>query len=76
MPCVFLLENFSDHKLSDEGFAVLEERNVFVCFLSPNLTSKRQPANMGMIASLKVGYKTLMLNHYWISLMIKVDSKF
>ena len=62
VPCILLLDNCSAHKLSDEKFVVLEERNILVHFLPSNLTSKRQPADMGMIASLKVGYKTLMLN--------------
>ena len=30
-------------------------------FLPPNMTSNYQPADMGMIASLKMGYKTIML---------------
>ena len=55
-------DNCSVHKLSDEEFDVLEIRNAFVRFLPPNITNKRQPDNMGMIASLKVGYKTLMIN--------------
>ena len=62
VPCIILFDNFSAHKLSDEDFDVLEERNVFVRFLPPNITSKRKPADMGMIASLKFGYKTPMIN--------------
>lgn len=63
MPCCILLDNCPAHKLSNQEYADLEQRNVYVKFLPPNFTSKRQPADMGMIASLKVGYKTLMLNH-------------
>ena len=62
VPCIILFDNFSAQKLSDEEFSALEERNFFICFLPPNITSKNQPADMGMIASLKVGYKTLMIN--------------
>ena len=32
-----------------------------IVFLPPNVTNKHQPADMGMIASLKVGYKTKIL---------------
>ena len=62
VPCVILLDNFSAKKISDEEFSVLEEHNVFVRFLPPNITSKRKPADIGMIASLKFGYKTPMIN--------------
>ena len=36
-------------------------KRLTVHFLSPNVTSVHQPADMGMIASLKVGYKVIML---------------
>jgi hypothetical protein len=62
VPCCILLDNCSAHKLGDNEMEELERKNVFIKFLPPNLTSKRQPADMGMIASLKVGYKTFMLN--------------
>ena len=61
-PCCILLDNCSAHKLTDQEFERLEGRNVFVKFFPPNVTSKRQPADMGIIASIKVGYKVLMLN--------------
>jgi len=32
-----------------------------IVFLPPNVTNKSQPADMGMIALLKIGYKTNML---------------
>jgi hypothetical protein len=54
--------NCSAHKLPDNEMKELERKNIFIKFLPPNLTSKRQPADMVMIASLKVGYKSLMLN--------------
>ena len=62
VPCALLVDNCSDHKISDEEFSVLEERNIFVRFLPPNITRKRQPSDMSMIAPLDVGYKTLMIN--------------
>jgi hypothetical protein len=62
VPCCILLDNCSAHKLGDNEMEELERKNVFIKFLPPNLTSKRQPADMGMIASLKAGYKTFMLN--------------
>ena len=34
-----------------------------VVYLPPNMTSNHKPADMGMIASLKVGYKTTLLRN-------------
>jgi len=61
VPCCVLLDNCSAHKLSDAEFAVYREQKIYIEFLPPNLTSQYQPADMGMIAALKVGYKTIML---------------
>lgn len=49
---VLLLDNFSGHQLE----ASLIPRNVIVLFFPPNMTSHIQPADMGMISTLKTGY--------------------
>ena len=62
VPCLLLLDNCSAHKLTDEEFKAYEDQKVYIHFLPPNLTSKHQPADMGMIAALKVGYRTKYLS--------------
>ena len=62
VPCLLLLDNCSAHKLTAEEFKAYEDQKVYIHFLPPNLTSKHQPADMGMIAALKVGYRTLYLS--------------
>lgn len=62
VPCLVLLDNCSAHKLTDEEFQAYEDQKVYIHFFPPNLTSKHQPADMGMIAALKVGYRTLYLS--------------
>ena len=57
-PCLLLLDNCSAHKV-DEGRL---PPNIHILFIPPNVTNTHQPADMGMIASLKVGYKTKMLS--------------
>ena len=61
VPCVVLLDNCSAHKLDDAEFETFADQKIFIKFLPPNLTSKCQPADMGMIAALKVGYKVTYL---------------
>jgi hypothetical protein len=34
---------------------------LFIIFFPPNMTSNHQPADMGQILSLKVGYRAIML---------------
>ena len=58
VPCVLLLDNFSGHK--DLGLGMLPN-NLHIVFFPPNVTNSHQPANMGLIAALKVGYKSKML---------------
>jgi len=57
---LLLLDNCSAHKLSEAQLRMLPEW-LKIVFLPPNVTNRSQPADMGMIASLKVGYKTIML---------------
>lgn len=58
---VLILDNFL-HTSKDEWAIVLKDLDfIHLLFLPPNLTSKHQPMDMGIIAILKVGYKTTML---------------
>jgi hypothetical protein len=51
------LDNFSGHQVAFERLP----KWLHILFLPPNATNTHQPADMGMIASLKTGYKTKML---------------
>ena len=55
--CILLLDNCPAHKISKDDYHAL----LIIFFLPPRVTSRHQPADMGMIASLKVGYKVRML---------------
>ena len=57
--CILLLDNFSGHNVDISKFSP----RLTILFLPPNVTCKHQPADMGMIASLKVGYKSLYLKN-------------
>ena len=39
----------------------LEDGNIYIKFLPPNMTSKLQPDDMEIIYTFKVGYKTIIL---------------
>ena len=54
---ILLLDNCSAHKIDEK----LLPRNLHILFLPHNVTNRHQPADMGMIAGLKVGYKSLYL---------------
>ena len=55
---IIILDNCSAHK----GIPANQlPAKCHLIFLPPNLTSRHQPADMGMISTLKVGYKTHML---------------
>jgi hypothetical protein len=54
---VLLMDNCSAHDIDASDVPA----NLLLIFLPPNMTSMHQPADMGMIASLKVGYKMGML---------------
>jgi len=58
VPFIIILDGCKAH----EGIpsSELPEKCHFI-FLPPNLTSRHQPADLGMISTLKVGYKTIML---------------
>ena len=55
--CILILDNCSAHNLD---YSIFSPR-LTVKFLPPNVTSMHQPADMGMIAALKVGYKAKYL---------------
>ena len=57
---ILLLENCSVYKLKEDQLLMLPEW-LKIVFLPPNSTNRSQPANMGMIASLKIEYKTIMI---------------
>ena len=54
--CILLLDNYSAHNVSKDKYS----RYIIILFLPPRVTSWHQPADMGMIASLKVGYRVKM----------------
>jgi hypothetical protein len=56
---ILILDNLDAHKaLTDWGGV---PKNIHIMFLPPNLTSKYQPMDQGVIATVKLGYKMLML---------------
>jgi hypothetical protein len=56
--CLLLLDNCPAHANLDSN---RNPDRLVIHFFSPNITSFLQPADMVMIASLKIGYKALML---------------
>ena len=54
VPCILLLDNFSAHQMKESE---KPSKNLHLLMLPPNITSNHQPADMGIIASLKVGFK-------------------
>jgi hypothetical protein len=71
VPCVLLLDNFSGHK----NLGALPN-NLHILFFPANVTNSHQPADMGLIAAVKVGYKSKMLELLsWIFLTSQEASK-
>ena len=62
VPCILIIDNFSGHKALFERGWLPEE--IKIIFLPANVTSNHQPADMGIIAGLKVGYKAALLRAY------------
>ena len=58
VPVCLIVDNCSAHKVNAGALP----QDLVLKFLSPIVTSKRQPADMGIIASFKVGYKFRMLS--------------
>ena len=55
--CILLLYNCTAHKIDS---SLINKRIKIICLL-PNVTNNHQPADMGMIACLKMHYKANML---------------
>ena len=56
--CILILDNCSAHDVDKNSVP----KYLIIIFLPPNVTNRHQPADMGMIASVKVGYRIIMLN--------------
>ena len=54
---ILILDNCAAHQIH---MSLLPPK-LTIKFLPPNVTSRYQPADMGMISSLKIGYKMLLL---------------
>ena len=59
---LLIVDNFSAHDLAKESRSFCW-RNIEVIFLPPNLTSKYQPLNAGIIAAFKRRYRQKLLHH-------------
>ncbi len=59
--CLLLLDNCTALKDIDQVENYIKPPNLTTVFFPPNLTSRHQPADMCLIAVLKVGYKRRML---------------
>jgi hypothetical protein len=57
---LLLLDNCSAHFV-DRQLVMAPEDKLKIVFFPPNMTSNHQPADMGMIATIKVGYKASLL---------------
>ena len=58
--CILLLDNCTAHYVD---IFILPDK-LHIIFLPPNVTNTHQPADMGMISTLKVGYKIVMLQEF------------
>ena len=58
--CGIIIYKLSDHKLAEQDAQALE-RSCFNSVFPANITSKRQPTDLGIIVCLKVGHKTIIL---------------
>ena len=56
---LLLLDNCSSHKGLDDNRMT---KKFVIIFFPPNVTNENQPADMGIIAAMKVGYRTHMLS--------------
>ena len=64
VPCIIILDNCPAHKgLDKQNIRDMHDipKYIHIIFLPPNVTSKAQPADMGIIACLKIGYKNTMM---------------
>ena len=56
---IIILDNFSDHHV-DKSKIMLK---IFIKLLPSNVTSRHQPVYIGMLPSLKIDYKFLILKN-------------
>ena len=56
---LLLLDNCSSHKGLDDNRMT---KKFVIIFFPPNVTNENQPADMGIVAAMKVGYRTHMLS--------------
>ena len=56
---ILVLDNCSAHNIDMSRIPA----RLTIKFLPPNVTSRHQPADMGMIAALKAGYKAMFLRY-------------
>lgn len=56
---ILILDNCSAHNIDMSRIPA----RLTIKFLPPNVTSRHQPADMGMIAALKAGYKAMFLRY-------------
>jgi hypothetical protein len=61
VPAILLLDNFSGQTNLEKSSL---PRNLEIIYFPENVTNTHQPADMGIIASLKVGYKIAMLEMF------------
>jgi len=59
--CILLLDNCSAHDIDLEEVKAFTKGKLIIFFFPPNVTNTHQPADMGMIASMKVGYRVIMM---------------
>ena len=59
VPAILILDNCSAHKIKGSNRL---PKKLFIIFLPPNVTNRHQPADMGMIAVLKIGYRMNFLH--------------
>ena len=65
--------NFSDHTIYDKEKSKTPKQ-LFVFFLSPNVAGTHQLAGMGMISSIRVGYKVTLLEHLLSIFILKKET--
>ena len=65
--CVLILDNFSGQKGFTEEESSSLPVHLHLLYLPPDMTSHHQPCDMGIIASMKLGYKAALLGRYlWL----------
>lgn len=59
--CILLLDNCTAHNMDLDKIKQRYGGKLIIFFFPLNVTNKHQPADMGMIAAMKVGYRIIML---------------